>query len=272
MNGRVKISFIMANILVLISGISELGDYYRFREEYMAIFNARTLIFAIGVAYAGTVSYLLYKGIPNLFHAMKDIAKSMFVIINILLFIYGISEIGDYYNYLEEYNAVFNIRSLIMLLGVAYAGVVSFVLYRKVSRNEELLAAPGFFIAANVLLLLLGIVEIVDYHNHVLGAAHNKEVSQQMIMFITLLFAIYGFIALAIGIATKFATLRKIAIVVLGIAIIKVFLVDIWFQDSVYRIIALLSLGITLLVVGYLYYRYKERIISIIKSDDDSNQ
>ena len=271
MNGRVTISFVMANILILISGISELGDYYRFREEYMAIFNARTLIFAIGVAYAGTMSYFLYKGIPNLFRAVKGVAIGMFVVVNILLFIYGISEIADYYSHLEEYKAIFNIRLLLMLLGVAYAGAVSFVLYRKVSSNEELLTAPGFFIAANVLLLLLGIIEIVDYHNHILGAAHNKDVSQQMIMFITLFLAIYGFIALAIGIATKFATLRKIAIVVLGIAIIKVFLVDIWFQDTMYRIIALLSLGTTLLVVGYLYYRYKERIISIIKSDDDDN-
>jgi uncharacterized membrane protein len=47
---------------------------------------------------------------------------------------------------------------------------------------------------------------------------------------------------------------------VLAAAVGRVIIVDVWQQEPVYRILTFLALGVALLVVGFLYNKYEERI------------
>lgn len=340
-DGRVKTAFVIANILVFIACVSELSDYHP--KVYHAILNTRTLIFALGMAYAGVVSFFLYKGIPKLFSPVHGVAKGMFAAFNIVFAVWGMIEIGDYYQHLDpkNYVAIFNIRTLVLSIGIAYAGcmsyffkkysknnsdllewpsiffvgtnvlialwvlfeysnfyqhigiytaifnvrflvlllaiiytaTVSFVFYNKKSGGSGSSVGAGYFITTNVFLLFLGLIEILDYHNKVLVTSGMSQdairlINQQASMYVTGYLVVYGFTALVVGLMQRFVLLRNIAITVLGIAIIKVFLNDVWNLGTIYRIVAFLLLGIALLVVGYLYNKYKDRLGSVTSTND----
>ena len=55
--------------------------------------------------------------------------------------------------------------------------------------------------------------------------------------------------------------IRIEAIVLFGIAILKIFIDDLSFLETLYRIFSFLGLGVTLLAVSYLYQRYREMIL-----------
>jgi uncharacterized membrane protein len=348
---RVKIAFIIANILVIISGWLELYDYGRFLDfakDYVAILNARTLIFAVLMTYTGVVSYYLYKGIPGLFSPVLSVSKGMFFAFNLLFLWWGIVEVSDFHRYLglnpETYTSVFNIRTIILLIGITYTGAMSYFFKQRAKNNPDLITWPsmffvgtnvfiavwalfefsgyyshlaiytpmfnvrafvlflmigytavvsfmfydredksggttgaGYFVSASVLMLFWGLLEIIDYHNRILikpgmDFAARDLITQQMSMYISIFLVSYGFISLIIGLVSRFALLRKISIIVLGIAIIKVFFYDIGSLSELGKIIAFLSLGITLLVVGYLSYRYKDRLGSITGFNEQKNE
>lgn len=66
---------------------------------------------------------------------------------------------------------------------------------------------------------------------------------------------------MAYGIIGRERTLRVLAIVLFGIAILKIFVYDLSFLETLYRIFSFIGLGLILLVVSYLYQRYKDVIL-----------
>jgi len=62
---------------------------------------------------------------------------------------------------------------------------------------------------------------------------------------------------------------RLQAIALFGIAILKIFLYDLSFLETLYRIFSFIGLGVILLFVSYLYQRYKDIILSPTPSGED---
>jgi len=57
------------------------------------------------------------------------------------------------------------------------------------------------------------------------------------------------------------AELRLQAIALFGIAILKIFIYDLSFLETLYRIFSFVGLGVVLLAVSYLYQRYRHVIL-----------
>jgi len=55
--------------------------------------------------------------------------------------------------------------------------------------------------------------------------------------------------------------MRIEAIVLFGVSIVKIFIYDLSFLDTLYRIFSFVGLGVILLVVSYLYQRYRGIIL-----------
>ena len=55
--------------------------------------------------------------------------------------------------------------------------------------------------------------------------------------------------------------IRLIAMVTFGITILKIFIYDLSFLDTVYRICSFIALGMILLAVSFLYQRYRSLIV-----------
>jgi len=72
---------------------------------------------------------------------------------------------------------------------------------------------------------------------------------------------LYSIVLMVVGIWRWMATLRIMAIILFGVAIAKIFIYDLSFLETLYRIFSFIGLGVILLVVSYLYQRYKAVIL-----------
>jgi uncharacterized membrane protein len=66
----------------------------------------------------------------------------------------------------------------------------------------------------------------------------------------------YAVALIAIGIRRRYAPLRYLAIAVVGVTLLKVFLVDLAELDRIYRVLTFIIVGVLLLLASYLYQRH----------------
>jgi hypothetical protein len=73
---------------------------------------------------------------------------------------------------------------------------------------------------------------------------------------------VFSIILMAFGIWKRARLLRFTSIVLFGLTILKVFLYDLSFLDTLYRIFSFIGLGVILLAVSFLYQKYKAIILA----------
>jgi Predicted membrane protein (DUF2339) len=76
---------------------------------------------------------------------------------------------------------------------------------------------------------------------------------------LSVLWAVYAFTAMVWGLWRQDALLRAGAILLFGVAVLKVLVVDLADLDALYRILSVLVLGATLLIASFLYARFRRR-------------
>jgi uncharacterized membrane protein len=86
------------------------------------------------------------------------------------------------------------------------------------------------------------------------------EVSMAHHMALSILWTLYAFAAMGIGIQRRQSALRFGAIGLFAVTVAKVFLVDLDRLDAGYRILSFVVLGGLLILASFLYTRYRERI------------
>lgn len=72
---------------------------------------------------------------------------------------------------------------------------------------------------------------------------------------------VYSVILMVVGIWKRYRNLRLVAIGLFGVAILKIFIYDLSFLQTLYRIFSFMGLGVILLGVSYLYQKYKGIIL-----------
>jgi uncharacterized membrane protein len=82
------------------------------------------------------------------------------------------------------------------------------------------------------------------------------------------LWLFYGIALMIGGIWRRMRGLRILAIVILCTAILKIFIYDLSFLETFYRIFSFIGLGLILLAASYLYQRYKSLIIDDVKKTE----
>ena len=91
-------------------------------------------------------------------------------------------------------------------------------------------------------------------------------------MYISVTWALYGAALMVVGFWRKVRMLRYIALGLFAILLAKVFIMDTSSVKNVYRILAFLATGITLVAVSYLYQFLKKKgffeTLSAIDSSD----
>jgi uncharacterized membrane protein len=76
---------------------------------------------------------------------------------------------------------------------------------------------------------------------------------------LSLLWAFYAAVLIVIGIRRSYAPIRYAAMILIGITILKVFLVDLSGLEGIYRVLGLVLVGAVLLAVSFLYQRGRMR-------------
>jgi uncharacterized membrane protein len=118
---------------------------------------------------------------------------------------------------------------------------------------------------AQVLLILILLellsVETWDGFQQVSAGQAADTYLQQLAL--SLAWLSYSIGLLAFGIWRRIPVARLMAIGLFGLTILKIFIYDLAFLPTLYRIFSFMGLGIILLSVSYLYQRYKHLILDV---------
>lgn len=144
-------------------------------------------------------------------------------------------------------NLVFNQRFL-SLIAVA----IGLAVVRRITIANGLAAGRGWWIAKvaiDVLALLAISPEAIRFGEIV--QPHNADAGGMVALSIA--WAAYAGALIVTGIRGKIAVSRWEGLALLGVTVIKVFIVDLTDYDVVFRVVSALGLGVTMLVLAYLY-------------------
>ena len=132
---------------------------------------------------------------------------------------------------------------------LAIAAAVGGYLHRA-----ERVGLPALAVAGVATVYLLSIA-VVDQFQMQVGYRPFEELQKGAQVGLTVLWSILGAGAFAIGLVTHRTPIRLFGLALLGIATVKVFIVDLAALDVAYRVLSLVALGILLLVSAAVYSR-----------------
>ena len=78
--------------------------------------------------------------------------------------------------------------------------------------------------------------------------------------FITMIWAGFAVLLFAAGIILRERFHRWLGLGVLAAAVARVGLVDVWKQETIWRVLTFMALGLALVVIGFIYNKYQEKI------------
>ncbi|WP_407166326.1 DUF2339 domain-containing protein [Bradyrhizobium sp. ORS 111] len=141
----------------------------------------------------------------------------------------------------------------LLLLGYALPAVLALLLSYAVAGHRP--ASYGNTIAAGALILALAYVTFEIrrlYHGPLLTYGETTDAEQYTYSIAWLMF---GVALLGIGILVNSQRARLASAVVIGLTVLKAFLVDMSTLTGVYRALSFMCLGIVLVAIGWLYQR-----------------
>jgi uncharacterized membrane protein len=177
----------------------------------------------------------------------------------------------DYYP-IKDFVLAFNFRALILIL-ILFSTITHLILLRN---NRDLYHwLEDFYkiiqVALVIIFLALVTFEIKDYYNKEIFLLDSNSYNysemldklenlQQMLLSTSWL--VVSSVLIVTGIWKKIRIIRITAIVLFGMAILKMFIYDLSFLDTIYRIISFIGLGLILLAASFIYQKYKKFIFN----------
>ena len=143
-----------------------------------------------------------------------------------------------------SYQVLLNARAITGLYVVA-------LLYFAAWKGEALERA-ALMISSSVLTVIVISTEIISFWNL------RREIADAFVareMMLSASWVAYAAVLVVLGMRRKYAPIRYFAIVLFGIALLKVFFVDLETLGGIYRVAGFLVVGLILLVVSFLYQR-----------------
>jgi len=203
----------------------------------------------------------LAASVPTLGVALTDRTAVLFAAATLMLGLVGLLAMGgdvERWHTERTLTPIVNLRFLTgLLITAVYALYARAVAARRPSADQALHA--GAVGAAALFLLWHLSVEIVRLP---VEGATPGEVTMAHHMGLSILWTLYAFAAMGIGIQRRQSALRFGAIGLFALTVAKVFLVDLGRLDAGYRILSFVVLGGLLILASFLYTRYRERLTS----------
>ncbi|HEY3297672.1 MAG TPA: DUF2339 domain-containing protein [Armatimonadota bacterium] len=150
------------------------------------------------------------------------------------------------------------------------AGVAALIIYYY-RRHKDVLTDVEQFLAADGLVVCAAFQLLIGLSSEVYMLEHATRTVNPSVA-LTLLWVVYGLIAIVLGIRYKHRPIRIFALVILGITLWKTYISDVWMLETVWRIVAFLALGVILLAVSYFYTKYRTQMVKLVGKDGVENE
>ncbi len=260
-------------VILFLLALAETNDFFRLRMldqkgtilqrlEFYRIMTCAVvwIVLSLPITWMGLKKSLRVVAISGLVYALFAVVFSV---------VRGIA-----YDPIAEYTPLFNIRAITLLL-VLTGLLLHTQLMQKASGGFGLLKRlPGFMqIAMLVVIFVLLTGETRDLFQKDIAAIMQsgsgsslemREASrlnnlQQMCL--SGVWLLYSAVLMSVGLWRKHRGLRVAAILLFGITILKIFIYDLSFLETLYRIFSFLTLGVILIAVSFAYQKYKDVIV-----------
>jgi uncharacterized membrane protein len=149
----------------------------------------------------------------------------------------------------------------LVLIGSIVASLLASREHAATLGTQETSVLGVLAVAANAFAVLALSLEFWDYFGRSTLLGVDAHLAQHLAL--SLIWTLYAAILILAGVKFHSVLLRWQALVLFGLAVVKVFLYDISYLDRFYRIVSFLILGVLLLVVSFLYQKKISRERSI---------
>jgi uncharacterized membrane protein len=126
--------------------------------------------------------------------------------------------------------------------------------------------ALGPYVAGHFVLLWALALETLGWAERSTPAANLASVET---VSLSILMAAYAAVLVMLGVLTRAGINRMLGLGLLAVVIAKLYLYDVWQLEKVYRIVAFSFLGVVLLATSYLYSRYRTKIESWWRDEEN---
>lgn len=212
------------------------------------------------------ISILSFLNLKKLKHKQLGLINLGLIVFAIVIFLtqglYNLSELRE--NYLDQNLSQYYKRGTVNLwiryISFSFVALALFSSYKYI--KEEF--SQGNFKVAFELLLHTTILWVAS--SELINWMDIYKSEQSYKLGLSILWGIYSLFLIAFGIWKKNKPMRIGAIALFGITLIKLFLYDISHLNTIAKTIVFVSLGVLLLIISFLYNKYKYLI-----SDDEAD-
>lgn len=138
------------------------------------------------------------------------------------------------------------------------------------TKEEQNLSAP-LLVMANGLVLWAFSLEILSYFNMQKRVVRSVEqltsIENTKRVALSAFWLAYALAGLGVGIFRRSSAVRYASIILFAFTVFKIFLYDTANLSDVYRFVSFIVLGVILLIAGFAYYRFKNRIMEFVSGE-----
>ncbi|MCK5457859.1 MAG: DUF2339 domain-containing protein, partial [Melioribacteraceae bacterium] len=251
------------SVTLLIFIAVEIGDYFNklrvldityYKEQIRFL---KLLSWSIGWSLF-SILFILYGYRKNLIEMIISgfFALGLGVILSVTI---GISYVP-----IEQFSVIFNIRTLVLLVIISIV-TAHFLLLKKNQELYDWLNDIYNILQVVIVIVVLSLItgEIRDYFEKEIlllnanSSEYLSKINLQQLM-LSSSWLLFSIILIGIGIWQRNQIIRITSIIIFGISTLKIFLYDLSYLDTLYRIYSFIGLGLILLFVSYLYQKYKK--------------
>lgn len=163
-------------------------------------------------------------------------------------------------NYLSqataEYYTISNFNIIIRYIALLFFGGFLFITYRYFIKDQKGVNLTVIKdLVLYTILLVITSSEVIYWVDMNMGAFNNSNK-----LGLSILWGIYALFLITLGIWKRKKHLRITAIILFGITLVKLFFYDLSHLSTIAKTIVLVSLGLLLLLISFLYNKYKHLI------------
>lgn len=167
---------------------------------------------------------------------------------------------------LVAYDAGLSVSATLLNLRFLTFAVVAACLGLAARFGRRSAATLAFYVAAHGILLWGLVLEVLGWASRV--AAPPDVVNFQSAA-VSILLAAYAVLLVAIGVGTRSVLNRILGLSLIGAVVAKLYLYDVWRIDrGIYRVAAFAGLGVFLLLMSYLYSRFRGSIEAFWRDEE----
>jgi uncharacterized membrane protein len=223
-------------------------DLVQFKNTWITLY---TLAFVSLLAFVN-FRYLKNRNFGNI--------NLVLILLAIVIFLtqglYNLSELRESYlsQNLSQYYKRGSFNITIRYISFAFVAFALFTCYKYIKQDfMKLDMKPAFDFLLHVSIIWIASSELINW----MDIAHS---TQSYKLGLSILWGLYSLFLIALGIWKKNKPLRIGAIALFGITLIKLFTYDIAHLDTIAKTIVFVSLGVLLLLISFLYNKYKHII------------